>query len=114
VEHIIFNHAGTFMATCSKDKTVRLWNTDKNFKDQPIVLDDHGDWVWAAAFTPDDTQLLVGMHGTAITIHAWPTRIEAMSTKLCDYVGRNMTTEEWEIFVGEGIKYESTCPNKSK
>jgi WD40 repeat protein/energy-coupling factor transporter ATP-binding protein EcfA2 len=112
VEHIIFNHAGTFMATCSKDKTVRLWNTDKNFKDQPIVLDDHGDWVWSAAFTPDDTQLLVGMHGTAITIHAWPTRIEAMSTKLCDYVGRNMTRDEWEIFVGGDIEYETTCPNK--
>ncbi len=114
VEHILFNHAGTFMATCSKDKTVRLWNTDKNFKEQPIVLDDHGDWVWAAAFTPDDNQLLVGMHGTAITIHSWPTRIEAMSNKLCDLVSRNMTPDEWDVYVGErtSIKYESTCPNK--
>lgn len=115
IEQIRFNHAGTFMATASKDKTVRLWNMNK-LKEQPIVLSDHRDWVWSVAFTPDDEQLLASIHsstetvkGVEHTIHAWPTKIPTMSGILCDMVKRNINKEEWEIFVGDDLPYESTC-----
>ncbi len=119
IEQIRFNHAGKFLATTSRDKTVRLWNWD-DLNKQPIVLDDHADWVWSATFSPDDEQLLVGINSsnnTSIlnakaneTIHAWPTKIETMSGLLCKYVSRNVTKEEWETYV-EGLPYEKTCPN---
>ncbi|WP_333820396.1 nSTAND1 domain-containing NTPase [Ohtaekwangia sp.] len=115
IEQIRFNHAGTFMATASKDKTVRLWNINR-LKEQPIVLSDHSDWVWSVAFTPDDEQLLASVHssvetvkGIEHTIHAWPTKIPVMSTILCDKVKRNISKDEWEIFVGDDLTYESTC-----
>ncbi|HEY9047640.1 MAG TPA: High-affnity carbon uptake protein Hat/HatR [Ohtaekwangia sp.] len=115
IEQIRFNHAGTFMATASKDKTVRLWNVNR-LKEQPIVLSDHSDWVWSVAFTPDDEQLLASVHssvetvkGVEHTIHAWPTKIPVMSTVLCDKVKRNINKDEWEIFVGDDLPYESTC-----
>jgi WD40 repeat protein len=115
IEQIRFNHAGSFMATASKDKTVRLWNMNR-LKEQPIVLSDHSDWVWSVAFTPDDEQLLASVHsstetvkGIEHTIHAWPTKIPVMSTILCDKVKRNINKDEWEIFVGDDLPYESTC-----
>jgi WD40 repeat protein/energy-coupling factor transporter ATP-binding protein EcfA2 len=115
IEQIRFNHAGNFMATASKDKTVRLWNLNK-LKEQPIVLSDHSDWVWSVAFTPDDEQLLASIHsstetikGVEHTIHAWPTKIPVMSTILCEKVKRNINKDEWEIFVGDDLPYESTC-----
>jgi WD40 repeat protein len=115
IEQIRFNHAGSFMATASKDKTVRLWNMNR-LKEQPIVLSDHSDWVWSVAFTPDDEQLLASVHsstetvkGIEHTIHAWPTKIPVMSTILCDKVKRNIDKDEWEIFVGDDLPYESTC-----
>lgn len=118
IEQIVFNNAGTFVATTSRDGTVRLWNwnsLDKN----PIVLTDRnlGDWIWSAAFSPDDEQLMAGIHSNAEnakeTIHVWPTKVITISNSLCTYIDRNMTEDEWNNFAGgsTGIKYERTCDN---
>jgi WD40 repeat protein len=119
VEQIRFNHAGTFMATASKDKTVRLWNMEKDkLKEQPLVLSDHKDWVWSATFSPDDEQLLASVHsstetirGVEHTIRAWPTKIATMSNILCGEIKRNMSKEEWDTFAGSDLDRELTCPN---
>jgi WD40 repeat protein len=114
IEHIVFNHDGNFMATASSDKSVRLWNL-KKLNAQPIVLEDHKDWVRTAVFTVDDEQLLAGINGNSEaqkeTIHAWPTKIETMAGLLCGYVTRNMTGEEWDINVddAEDLPTEVTC-----
>ena len=115
IEQIVFNNAGTFLATTSRDHTARLWNWSK-ISDPPIVLKDQDEWVWSAAFTPDDEQLMVGVHGSGgekskETIHVWPVDMTAMSNLLCSYVGRNMTNEEWVNNVGPDLKYEKTCEN---
>jgi len=114
IEEIVFNHTGNFMATASNDKTVRLWNMDK-LREQPIVLDDHADWVRTAVFTADDEQLLAGINSNAEkakeTIHAWPTKMTTMSGLLCGYVKRNLSDDEWAIYVDEGLKKETTCAN---
>lgn len=115
IEHIRFNYAGTFMATASKDFTVRLWNY-KDLTKQPIVLSDH-DWVWNVAFTPDDEQLIAGIQSVKETkvgqvdqtIHAWPTRIQTMSEILCGFLPRNMSKDEWETYVDKDLPYVLTC-----
>lgn len=106
IQEIKFNHSGKFMATASRDKTVRLWNLE-NLKEQPIKLYDHPNWVWSIAFSPDDEQLLAGTQEQIIK--SWPTRIETMSGKLCGMVTRNMTKDEWDIFVSEDLDYVNTC-----
>lgn len=108
IQVIDMNHGGTFMATASRDKTVRLWNL-KNLKEQPIVLKDHPTWVWSIAFSPDDEQILAGTQEQII--RSWPTKVETMSDKLCGKLTRNMTKDEWDIFVSEDLTYESTCEN---
>ncbi len=115
VEQIKFSFSGQFMATASKDGSVRLWNL-KELNEQPQVLSDH-DWVWSVAFTPDDEQLMAGIHareetvkGVNQTIHAWPTKLTTMSTQLCGLVKRNMDKEEWTLYMRD-LPYESTCTN---
>ena len=115
ITNIRFNFKGSFMATASKDATVRLWNY-LDFRMQPIVLSDH-DWVWNLAFTPDDEQLMAGIQSVKETkvgqvdqtIHAWPTKIETMSGLLCGYLKRNMSKDEWDLHVGSDLPYEKTC-----
>ena len=119
ITNIRFNYKGSFMATASKDWTIRLWNYD-DLRKQPIVLSDH-DWVWNLAFTPNDEQLIAGIQSVKETkvgqvdqtIHAWPTKIETMSGILCGMVKRNMTKDEWENYVAklDDLKYELTCPD---
>jgi hypothetical protein len=112
IEQIVFNSTGKFMATASDDKTVRLWNME-NLREQPIVLSGHADWVRTAVFSADDEQLLAGMHSNAEkakeTIHAWPTKIETMSGLLCGYLTRNLTDDEWAIYVDKDLTFEKTC-----
>jgi WD40 repeat protein/energy-coupling factor transporter ATP-binding protein EcfA2 len=117
IEDIRFNHAGTFFASASKDYKVRLWNI-RSLNYQPIILSDH-DWVWSVAFTPDDSQLMVGINsvrqtpqgGTDETIHAYPTNFEVMKDILCSKTSRNMTEEEWKAEVADDLPYEKTCEN---
>jgi len=118
IEQIKFNHAGKFMATASKDKTLRLWNME-NLKEQPQVLANN-DWVWSMAFSPDDDQIMAGMHSvttglretdTDYTIHAWPTKISSMSSELCGKISRNMSKDEWDLYVADDLAREKTCDN---
>jgi hypothetical protein len=122
IEQIKLNHSGTFFASASKDKTVRLWNINK-LTVPPIELRDHLDWVWSLAFSPDDEQIMVGLHSAQQTIHqnqlrneesirVYPTVIARMANILCNapYITRNMSSEEWALYAG-GLNYEKTCPN---
>lgn len=125
IEQIKYNHAANFFASASKDRTVRLWNLN-NLNEQPIRLRGHGDWVWSIAFTPNDEQLLVGLQSTRQVIKgggiqneesiwAYPTKISTMANILCsEFIKRNLSKEEWGIYVGDDLTYENTCSNLSE
>lgn len=122
IEQIKYNHAASFFASASKDRTVRIWNV-KKLSTPPIELRDHLDWVWALSFSPNDEQIMVGLHSsqqqirkdeikTEQSIHAYPTKIPTMANILCSgFINRNMNKEEWATYVGEDLDYESTCKN---
>jgi energy-coupling factor transporter ATP-binding protein EcfA2 len=116
IEEIKYNHEGKFMATASKDKTMRMWNMGM-LNQPPTLLSEH-DWVWSMAFSPDDEQIMAGIHSVQettvgkvdYTIHSFPTKINTMANLLCGFVKRNMNNEEWETYAGD-LKYERTCEN---
>lgn len=111
ITNIKFSSDGKFIATSSNDKTVKLWNKDK-LNEQPINLSDLGDWALSVAFTADNKQVMVGTSGTTIEkIKVWPTHRNDMADKLCGYVIRNLTKEEWETFVAKDLDYKTTCEN---
>lgn len=122
IEQIKYNHAANFFASASKDRSVRIWNV-KKLNVPPIELRDHLDWVWALSFSPNDEQIMVGLHSnqqqirkdeikTEQSIHAYPTKIPTMSNILCSgFINRNLNKEEWATYVGEDLEYESTCKN---
>jgi WD40 repeat protein len=47
------------LATCSADKTAKIWNVEKNF--EPLLtLEGHQRWVWDCAFSADSAYLVTG------------------------------------------------------
>jgi WD40 repeat protein/energy-coupling factor transporter ATP-binding protein EcfA2 len=111
INNIKFSTDNQFIATSSNDNTVRLWNR-KNPSAQPIKLADHKDWVWSVAFTADNTQVMAGT--TNKEIKAWPTLRDDMADKLCGYVTRNFSKDEWDTYVGEDLEREKTCENHAE
>ncbi|MDH4059049.1 MAG: WD40 repeat domain-containing protein, partial [Cyclobacteriaceae bacterium] len=120
VEKIRYNHASTFFASASKDRSVRIWNV-LNLNEPPIRLRDHSDWIWNLTFSPNDEQIMVGLHSsiqtvrqgeiqTEASIRAYPTKIPTMANILCsEFIRRNMTKDEWNTYAGDDLDYESTC-----
>ena len=64
-----FSPDGTRLASGSKDKTVRLWNTDTG--DELAILRKHTEWTNVLAFSPDGKMLATGSADK--TVHLWDT-----------------------------------------
>ncbi len=122
IEQIKYNHAANFFASASKDRSVRIWNVSK-LTEPPIRLLDHSDWVWTLTFSPNDEQIMVGLHSSSQTvrqgeildeasIRAYPTKIPTMANILCsEFISRHMTQDEWNTYVGSDLDFEKTCKN---
>ncbi len=108
VNQIAFSHSGTKLATASFDHSVRIWSLENPYQ-QPVLLNDHNDWVWSVAFSHNDEYLLAGCRDKLI--RTWLLNIDQMAGMICnsDTIERNFTYEEWENYVAEDIDYECTC-----
>ncbi|GJM63437.1 hypothetical protein [Persicobacter diffluens] len=106
VNNLSFNTAGNRLASGSFDRTVRLWDLDFP-KDQPVILDDHKDWVWSIGFSGEDDFLLAGCKDNLI--RKWPAKTEQMAREMCQLLPRDLSQEEWKSYVAEDIPFEQTC-----
>ena len=60
------------------------------------------------AFSADGNSIAsAGDEGTVHISLLWSTAADY----LCKRVWRNLSMEEWRLYIGEGIPYERTCPN---
>ncbi len=106
---IDFNIDDNQMATSSLDGTVRIWDCT-NLNNQPIELTDHESWVLSIAFTPDGKKLVTSSNQKDRII-VWYTKINYIAEDLKTRITRNMSNEEWNVYVAEDIEYEKTLAN---
>jgi WD40 repeat protein len=105
VTDLEFNSDGSFMASASYDGTSMLWNM-KSPSERQVIFTDHGGWVLQAGFSPDGRHVWTGdalgaLRTFSLTMDNY--------VGLCEKVKRNMTSKEWNNFVGTDIPYEATC-----
>ncbi len=108
VSDLEFSPDGLLLASASYDKKLHMWVVDHE-DDLPIVMDDksnHGN-IWKMSFTSDSNYLLASCNDGEVRV--WPTDPRMLAERVCPKLKRNMTKEEWEIYVANGIDYESTC-----
>lgn len=106
INDLKFDPKDEVLASASFDGSVRLWDI-AHLNEQAIVLRDHNSWVWSLAFSPSGDKIITGCVDNLIRIY--PTNIEEMAAKICIHLRRNMTPDEWNLFVAKDIKYEQTC-----
>ena len=106
INDIDFNKSDQLMATALQDGTAKLWDFT-NMNNQPVDLTDHESWVLSAKFSPDGKSLVTSSKDKDRII-IWPTNIDNMAKDLKELITRNMSQEEWEIYVAKDINYQKT------
>lgn len=106
ISDLEFSMDGTLLASSSLDGGLVLWETDK-WNEIPISMNDNDSYVWDLSFTPQGDYIIAACGDGDIRV--WPTSPAMMANDLCDLLERNMTSEEWEAYVGNGIPHIETC-----
>lgn len=57
--NVLLSPDSKYLATTSSDKTVKIWNVEKNFSLER-VMSGHNSWVWDCSFSADSAYLVSG------------------------------------------------------
>lgn len=106
INDIDFNIDDKLMATSSQDGTARMWDCT-NLNNQPIELTDHESWVLSSVFSPDGKKLVTSSKDKDRII-IWSTKSEYLATDIYGRITRNMSVEEWNVYVAKDVEYEKT------
>jgi WD40 repeat protein len=103
---VAFSSDGSRLASAGND-TVRLWDL-RQPDAPPLVFANRLTQVNSVAFSADGNFLVSGDDtGTVEVSPLW----SAAADLLCNRVWRNLSMDEWRLYIGEGIPYQRTCPN---
>lgn len=108
INDITFSNLGNLMAVTDKSNAVRIWNLS-NLNLWPLMINEK-DKIGSVAFSSDGNDMMCATVDRQPSIHVWPLSSEAMAKGICKFLSRNMSTDEWDQYVG-GVPYEATCPN---
>jgi WD40 repeat protein len=97
------------LASAGLDHKLQMWVVDHEQEDLPVVMDNNGGNIWKLSFTSNSDYLLASCNNGEIRV--WPTDPKMLADQICPKLSRNMTQEEWEIYVRNNIGYEATCKN---
>lgn len=109
ISDLEFSPDGQLLASAGLDSKLQMWVVE-HVNDLPIEMENNNGYVWDIAFSKDSNYLLAASNNGEIRV--WPTDPKMLADKVCPNLTRNMTEEEWSIYVGGTIPYESTCINR--
>ena len=112
ISDITFSQNGNYMAVASYDGTVSIWDL-RYFLEatyQPLIIDDHRDWVRSLSFAHNDRFLIAGTKDGRM--YFWnfnsPDYAQAICNRLSKPVGYpnydRLDDQVWEQFFGNNIK----------
>jgi energy-coupling factor transporter ATP-binding protein EcfA2 len=106
ISDLEFSPDGLLLASAGLDKKLQMWVVDK-VEDLPITMDNNNGNIWNVGFTRDSDYLIATCNSGEVRI--WPTDPRALADMVCPGLTRNFTPEEWSLYVGRGLPFETTC-----
>ena len=106
VSDVEFSPDGLLLAGAGYDKKLLMWVVDHE-DDLPIHMDFNEGNIWRIAFAEGSDYLIASCNNGEVRV--WPTDPKVLAEQICPKLKRNMTQEEWDTYVANGIEYETTC-----
>ncbi len=115
INDIRFNTTLKQMATAGNDKKIKIFNINDpaDLTEPPVTLTDNEGIVLVMQFSPDGQMIISGESGGGNNLIGRPSHVDYLVNDICNLVSRNMTQEEWNVYVGKDIPLEKTCQSKS-
>jgi WD40 repeat protein len=115
VNDIQFNTTLKQMATAGNDKKLKIFNIKDpaDLTEPPVTLADNEGFVLVMQFSPDGQMIISGGAGGEDNLISRPSHVDYLVNNICNLISRNMTQEEWNIYVGKDIPLEKTCLNNN-
>jgi hypothetical protein len=101
-----FSPDGLLLASAGLDKKLQMWVVDHE-EDLPIQMDNNNGNVWNLGFTAGSDYLIATCNSGEVRI--WPTDTRVLAEQICPKLTRNLTPEEWILYVEKDLPYETTC-----
>ena len=108
INDIQFNGKLKQMATASNDKSLKIFSM-MDLTEPPVTLTDFEEFVMVIQFSPNGDIIISGSYENRNNLVSRPTHVDGLVDEICGIVSRNMTQEEWDIYVGKDIPFENTC-----
>ncbi|HEX2967618.1 MAG TPA: hypothetical protein VHO46_00845 [Bacteroidales bacterium] len=114
VNDIRFNPVLKQMATGGNDSKMKIFNitNPSDLTELPITFNDYDGFVTILQFSDDGQLIISGAYEGVENLKSCPSNIGYFTGNMCNLLTRNMTHEEWRIYVASDIPYEKTCPDK--
>ncbi len=115
INDIRFNPTLKQMATASNDKTLKIFNIKDpaDLTEPPITFADNDGFVLVAQFSPDGQLIISGAYEGSQNLVCRPSHVDYLTREICGMVSRNMSQDEWNIYIGRDIPFENTCKDRS-
>jgi WD40 repeat protein len=112
VNAIEFNPVLKQMATAGMDNTLKIFNNLSDLTEPPVTFTESGNFVLVVRFSPDGQLILSGAFEGEGNLVSRPSHADLLARDLYSQISRNMTQEEWNIYVGRDLPLEKTYEDK--
>jgi WD40 repeat protein len=107
VQNLLFSPDGNSIVSFGQSNIARIWDASTGTELSRITEGGTYDYIRTVSFSPSGKWVVTG---SDLGLKVWPWHPEDLTSGLCSRLPRNLTHEEWKLFLGNE-PYRATCPN---